>query len=376
MSIELEETARTKPLRPEITETSRRLLEFARSTLGWKERHYLAAQEEAVRRHVLMEFPRIGRAPLRKEMMEALNLTVTELDMILGRLHALDLLCLDSGTGEILVTYPFSSRPTRHVVSFPDSAAAKPIFAQCAVDALGIPFMLCRAASIISSCPFCTRPLSLEVRDGAIVNHHPAEIVVWVPTCRMEHAATSICPTLNFFCSRIHALAWRQNHADEQGEVLKLGEAFYLGYGIFADLLTSSNGDHAVGGAAQPIEAPRNAIGTVSSAASVAAAFLASVCCIGPLLFTALGVGIGATGFLADTASFLKALLPYRPWFIGLTVLLLGMAFIVAYRSPKGSCPDGTNCDLPPGRRRQRLVLWMITAITIVLVLAPYWLGL
>jgi Putative silver efflux pump len=43
------------------------------------------------------------------------------------------------------------------------------------------------------------------------------------------------------------------------------------------------------------------------------AAFFTSVCCIGPVVLAVLGVGVGTTGFLAVTAGFLKALLPYRP---------------------------------------------------------------
>ncbi|MER3423369.1 MAG: hypothetical protein C4293_09225, partial [Nitrospiraceae bacterium] len=182
----VEESACTKPLRPEFTRTSRRLLESARSVLGWKERGHLDPRDEAVRRSILVQFPKLGRAPVRKEMMEALDLPEAELDASLRRLQVLDLLYLDTGTNEILVAYPFSTKLTPHVISFFGSADTKPVFAQCAVDALGIPFMFGRAVSIASSCPFCTGPLSIEVGGGAIRNRHPADIAVWVPTCRSQ----------------------------------------------------------------------------------------------------------------------------------------------------------------------------------------------
>ncbi len=51
---------------------------------------------------------------------------------------------------------------------------------------------------------------------------------------------------------------------------------------------------------------------SLASIGGIIAAFLASLCCIGPVLFAALGVGAGATGMLASTAGFLKAFVPYR----------------------------------------------------------------
>lgn len=106
------------------------------------------------------------------------------------------------------------------------------------------------------------------------------------------------------------------------------------------------------------------------------AAFLASICCIGPLVVAALGVGVGATGFLSGTAGFLKAFLPYRPVFLGLTVLLLGTSFYLAYRKREPSYAPGAVCaiDAKPGMRRT--LLWAVAAVAIGLVLAPYWLGL
>jgi len=120
----------------------------------------------------------------------------------------------------------------------------------------------------------------------------------------------------------------------------------------------------------------RGVVTTATSAGGLLTAFLASVCCIGPLIFAVLGVGVGATGFLAGTAGFLKALLPYRPWFIGLTTLLLSTGFYLAYRRPEQVCAPGTACAGTVGMRPSRTFLWIMTTLAIVLVLAPYWLGL
>lgn len=111
-------------------------------------------------------------------------------------------------------------------------------------------------------------------------------------------------------------------------------------------------------------------------AGGLVAAFLASICCIGPVVLAALGVGMGATGFLTGTAGFLKALLPYRPAFIGVTVLLFAVSFYLAYRKPKTVCAPGGICRSEESPGSKRVLLWMMAAIALALVLAPYWLGL
>jgi hypothetical protein len=62
--------------------------------------------------------------------------------------------------------------------------------------------------------------------------------------------------------------------------------------------------------------------------AGVATALAASICCIGPIVLLSLGIG-GAW------ISSLILFEPYRPIFIGLTFLFLGLAFYrVLYRTP------------------------------------------
>jgi mercuric ion transport protein len=58
--------------------------------------------------------------------------------------------------------------------------------------------------------------------------------------------------------------------------------------------------------------------------AGVAAGIGASVCCVGPLALLALGVSGAWIGNLT-------ALEPYRPLFIGLTLVFLGLAFLRLY---------------------------------------------
>lgn len=114
----------------------------------------------------------------------------------------------------------------------------------------------------------------------------------------------------------------------------------------------------------------------ITTTGGLVAAFLASLCCVGPLVLAALGVGVGATGFLASTAGALKGLLPYRPVFIGVTIVLLGVAFYQTYRKPQSACAPGAVCVPASSRRKARVVLWTVAALALALILAPYWLGL
>lgn len=105
-----------------------------------------------------------------------------------------------------------------------------------------------------------------------------------------------------------------------------------------------------------------------STAGSLISALFASVCCIGPVFFAVLGVGAGATGLLADTARTLSWLTPFRPIFIIITFLFLGIGFYKAYRVD--DC-EGGKC-ITANKRRDRIMLWFITILVTILILYPY----
>ncbi|BCL77334.1 mercuric transporter [Jeongeupia sp. HS-3] len=107
--------------------------------------------------------------------------------------------------------------------------------------------------------------------------------------------------------------------------------------------------------------APRNGKGSLI--ASVLAAVGASVCCVGPLVLLALGIGGSWIGTLS-------AMAPYRPIFIGLTLLFLGLSFRKLYLVPQ-VCAAGTSCPEPRRLRRQRLVFWLVTALLLGLLAVP-----
>ncbi|BEU72104.1 hypothetical protein MAFF211271_16590 [Ralstonia syzygii subsp. indonesiensis] len=68
-------------------------------------------------------------------------------------------------------------------------------------------------------------------------------------------------------------------------------------------------------------------------------------------MLLALGIGGSWVGSLT-------AMEPYRPVFIGLTLLFLGLAFRKLYLVPP-TCTPGTPCAEPRTLKRQRLVFWI-----------------
>lgn len=110
--------------------------------------------------------------------------------------------------------------------------------------------------------------------------------------------------------------------------------------------------------------------GLLVSLGAVSAAFLASLCCIGPVLFVTLGIGAG----LASTFE------PLRPFFTALTVALLAVGFYVVYGKRRAraamanaACsPDG-GCAARRSRTRDKVLLWAAAVVALVLLTFPQW---
>ncbi len=96
---------------------------------------------------------------------------------------------------------------------------------------------------------------------------------------------------------------------------------------------------------------------------AVAAAIGASLCCVGPFVLVLLGLG-------GSWMSTLVGLAPYRPIFIGLTLVLLAWGF---YRLHLVPCRAGTACAAPSVRRRQRVIFWLVAVLTLGLIAFPWY---
>lgn len=110
----------------------------------------------------------------------------------------------------------------------------------------------------------------------------------------------------------------------------------------------------------------------LSAAGAVVVAALASSCCWGPLVLAGLGAG---------GAGFASALGPYRPFLLGMTVAFLAGAWYftlrkrpaVAAPSPREASTCGDACCAPnSGRRRNILLLWGVTAVSVAMLAFPH----
>ncbi len=108
-----------------------------------------------------------------------------------------------------------------------------------------------------------------------------------------------------------------------------------------------------------------NTKNTGSIVAASLAAIGASVCCIGPLVLLAMGIG-------GTWISTLTALEPYRPIFIAITLVFLFMAFRKLYIIPR-QCTPGDTCALPRTLRNQRIIFWLVSVTLIALLAFPYY---
>lgn len=104
--------------------------------------------------------------------------------------------------------------------------------------------------------------------------------------------------------------------------------------------------------------------GKRSLIAGALAAVGASLCCVGPLVLLALGIGGTWIGSLT-------AMEPFRPFFVILTLVFLGLAFRKLYLAPQ-ACDPGTPCANPDTRRRQRAIFWIVAALLVGLLAVPW----
>ena len=100
----------------------------------------------------------------------------------------------------------------------------------------------------------------------------------------------------------------------------------------------------------------------LSTVGGIIAAIIASLCCIGPVLVVLVGVGsIGAISVFEN----------YRPYLIGVTVLLLGFAFYLVYRKREVECEDGT-CKIQDAGKWNKVGVWSATFLAAVAIAFPH----
>lgn len=131
------------------------------------------ASDLEFRNLVYRRFVELGRAPSIDELAGEQTRARNDVAASLGRLHDAHAVVLQPESGEILMANPFSAVPTPHRVE----AAGRQWYANCAWDAFGIPAALGVDGHVSTSCPDCSAPIELDLRDGRPV---PADAVFHV----------------------------------------------------------------------------------------------------------------------------------------------------------------------------------------------------
>ena len=141
-------------------------------------------------------------------------------------------------TGEGQHVYPFSGSPTDYPVWL--NGAASPVYGMCAVNALGMPYMLGQAAVILSHDPTTGDDIRVSVEATGEYRWQPKTAVVFVGIAGEAGCiAEMCCPVINFFGSSEHAESYLSQRENVQGVVLSVPQAVEAGRIIFGSVLAS-----------------------------------------------------------------------------------------------------------------------------------------
>ncbi len=102
------------------------------------------------------------------------------------------------------------------------------------------------------------------------------------------------------------------------------------------------------------------------AAGGVVGAFLASACCVGPLVLLTLGISGAWIGNLT-------ALEPYKPIFAVIALGFIGAGFRQVYFRPPTVCEPGSYCARPSSSRITRTLLWVSLVLVLSALTIDWW---
>lgn len=193
----------------------------------------LSAAHRAVHRQILRAFAD-GLEPTPERVAGSAAAEGAELEDAMAALAARDLVHRDPQTGAIVVAYPFSGVPTRHRVRL---ASGIEVFAMCAIDALGIAFMLDQPTTVHSSDPQTEELVAVRVHPTGESEWTPAGAGVLVAGAGAGESASCICSHTNFAASPQAGRALLDLTPGLASHVLSMPEAIATGRDTFAALL-------------------------------------------------------------------------------------------------------------------------------------------
>jgi Alkylmercury lyase len=193
----------------------------------------LGDRERALHGRILHAFA-IGAAPSAAQLgawARELALDASEAAATLAR-H--DLVHRDARTGAVRVAYPFSAAPTRHRVRLRSGCE---VFAMCAIDALGIAFMLGEPTEVSSTDPGSGDRIVISLALTEPSSWSPRDAVVVAGREGSGSSLACTCPHTNFAASPGDARALLEGARSVKGEILPMSVAIERGRETFGGLL-------------------------------------------------------------------------------------------------------------------------------------------
>ncbi|MFI5287326.1 MAG: organomercurial lyase [Candidatus Dormibacteria bacterium] len=175
-----------------------------------------------------------GGSPSRQDIAHAARSLNVKVQRALKRMVEDDLIQC-SASGDIDCAYPFSAKPTSHMVTLDNGVR---LYAMCAIDALGIPAMLGHGCLIETADPVDGTAISLRVAASGRARAEPGGAVVLCAVADGSGPLSSLCcPLVNTFESSASAERFLVSHPGLNGPILSLVEAVECGAAVFGGVL-------------------------------------------------------------------------------------------------------------------------------------------
>ncbi|WP_148086321.1 alkylmercury lyase family protein [Micromonospora sp. HM5-17] len=185
-----------------------------------------------VHQAILRHFAATGTAPTYADLRPVADAAGMKTAETLRELARHDLIAANQA-GRLVAAYPFSPTPTPHRVSLGNVDT----YAMCAIDALGMPFMLRTNAVITSTDPHTGQPVHVTIANSAATWQPTEAVVVYAAISAAGRSVDTCCSTINFFTNASAARAWISAHPSLAATILNQDQAVTLGRDIFEPLL-------------------------------------------------------------------------------------------------------------------------------------------
>ncbi len=192
----------------------------------------LPAGVQALHQRVLLHLAENGHGPSQEQIADWATEVDVEARSAVAQLAGAELLFTDPD-GHVIGGVPFAGKVTAHQVRIGDGPV---VFANCAIDALGISAMLGADTDLTSVDPHTGDTVTARSRNEQWSWQPPAS-VVFLGSAGPGRVTDTCCPVINFFAAADNALTYQRDH-HLQGTVLTFGEAVLAGQAAFGDLLT------------------------------------------------------------------------------------------------------------------------------------------